>query len=135
MEITVKSKYLHISPSKARPVLHGFRGLSADKALTIAMFTNRKAAGFLTDLIKSGIAVAKENYLEPDQVTIKEILCDGGPRLKRIIPWSKGQARRITKRMSHLALTLESFETPKASKKEAKKPAIEEVKEEQADKE
>lgn len=113
MEFKVKSLYLKISPRKMRPVLHGLCNMTAEEAKNTLSFTNRKAAGFLFDLVKSGIAVAKENYFEADQVTVKSIHCDEGPRLKRIQPWSKGQARRITKRMCHVTLVLEAPEKTK----------------------
>lgn len=120
MEITVKNRNLKLSPRKVRPVLYGYRGMTAEAAKIKAKFTNKKAAGFVYDLIKSGIAAAKENYLEADQVTIKAIFCGEGPRLKRIQPWSKGQARRITKRMAHITLVLESAIIPEAPKVEVK---------------
>lgn len=113
MEFKVKSLYLKISPRKLRPVLHGLRNMTALEAKTTLAFTNRKAAGFLHDLVKSGIAVAKENYFEADQVTVKSIFCDEGPSLKRMRPWSKGQSRRITKRMCHVTLVLEAPEKVK----------------------
>lgn len=115
MEITVKNRYIKISPRKVRPVLHGLRGKSLKAAKISLQFMNRKAAGLICDLVKSGIAAAKENYLEPDKTTIKSIFCNEAPRLKRIQPWSKGQARRITKRMSHIVMTLESLEETKAT--------------------
>ena len=117
MEIKVHNLYVKTSPRKMRPVLHGLRGQTALAAKTNLEFVNKKGAGFLYDLVKSGIAAAKENYLEADKVLIKEIFCNEGPRLKRIIPWSKGQARRIVKKMSHLTLVLESIEEAKPEKK------------------
>lgn len=111
MEITVKNKYVRISSRKVRPVLHGLRGMSGEEALVATKFLNKKAAYFIHSLIKSGVAAAKENYLEPNQVFIKQIACNEGPSLKRFIPWSKGVARKIQKRMSHFELTLESAET------------------------
>lgn len=110
MEFKVKSLYLKISPRKLRPVLHGLRDMTALEAKNTLAFTNKKAAGFLYDLVGSGIAVAKENYFEADQVRVKSIACNEGPRLKRMQPWSKGQARRITKRMCHVTLVLETQE-------------------------
>jgi len=94
--------------------------MTADQAKINLQFVNKKSAPLLHNLVKSGIAAAKENYFEPNQVVIKSIYCNEGPRLKRIIPWSKGQARRITKRLSHIVLTLESVEEP-LKKTEAKK--------------
>jgi large subunit ribosomal protein L22 len=129
MEFKVKSLYLKISPRKMRPVLHGLRSMTALEARNTLAFTNKKAAGFLHSLVNSGIAVAKENYFEADQVRVKSITCDEGPRLKRIEPWSKGQARRITKRMCHVTLVLET-EGEKVSAKVADKE-IKESKEEE----
>jgi ribosomal protein L22 len=51
-------------------------------------------------------------------VFIKAVFCGEGAKLKRIQPWSKGQARRITKRLSHLTLVLESKEDAKETVKE-----------------
>jgi len=93
------------------------RGQSAEKTRDNLKFTNRKAAKFLYELVKSGIAAAKENHIEADQLIIKEVYCNEAPRMKRAIAWSKGQSRRITKRTSHITLTLESVN-------ESKKPEV-----------
>lgn len=121
MEFKVQSTYIKISPRKMRPVLHGLRNMTAEEAKNTVAFTNKKAAGFLYQLIKSGIAVAKENYFESNEVTVKSIFCNEGPRLKRIEEWSKGQARRITKRMSHVTLILEAPDKVAKSDKKSDK--------------
>ena len=121
MQITVKNLYKRISPRKVRPVLHNFRNMNIKEAKIAASFVDKKAAGFLLDLIKAGIAAAKENYLETDKTIIKSIACNEGPRLKRFIPWSKGQSRRITKKMAHIVLTLEAPDAVKPTKKAAEK--------------
>ncbi|HOX40885.1 MAG TPA: uL22 family ribosomal protein [bacterium] len=122
MDITVKNLYIKGSPRKIRPVLHGLRGMSASNALINLKFTRKLAASYILDLVKSGIAAAKEQYLEPDKIFIESIACNEGPRLKRIQPWSKGQSRRITKRRSHLVLVLsdKKQEDVKADIKEEK---------------
>ncbi|PIS07535.1 50S ribosomal protein L22 [Candidatus Berkelbacteria bacterium CG10_big_fil_rev_8_21_14_0_10_43_13] len=112
MEITVHNRNIRISPRKVRPVLHNMRGQSAEKVRDSLKFTNRKAAGFLHDLVKSGIAAGKENHIDAEQLMIKAVYCNEAPRLKRAIAWSKGQSRRITKRASHITLILESAEAP-----------------------
>jgi len=113
MEITVKNRNIKISPRKMRPVLFGLRGMTAAEALVTTKFINKKGAYFIHNLIKSAIAAAKENYLESDKVFVKAIACNEGPRIRRFIPWSKGQARRITKKLAHLVLTIESAEKDK----------------------
>jgi|GEM_PF-725843 len=119
MQITVKNLYKRISPRKVRPVLHNFRNMNIEEAKIAASFVDKKAAGFILDLIKAGIAAAKENYLETDKTIIKSIACNEGPRLKRFIPWSKGQSRRITKKMAHIVLVLEAPDAVKPVKKAA----------------
>ena len=131
MEITVHNRNVRISPRKARPVLYGLRGQNAQTAQTKLAFVNRKAAPYIRNLIKSGLSIAKENYLEVEQVTIKEIFCNQAPSLKRAMAWSKGQSRRITKRATHFTLVLESavdapekkVKKPETVDKEAEKPA------------
>lgn len=134
MEFTVTSKYLKVSPRKVRPVILTYRGVNAETALHSAMFTNKKGARFLTDLIKSGLAAAKESYIEPADLIIKSVACNEGPRLKRIVPWSKGQARRIVKSMCHITLTLESTKEVKEPKKDKASKENINVDKEKADK-
>ena len=131
MEITVKNKFIGISPRKMRPILHGLSSQTLSDALISLKFVNRKGAYFAHSLVKSAIAAAKENYLEADKVVISRFVCEEGPRLKRIMPWSKGQARRITKRMAHLVLTVEGVEDKKVEiepVKKSEKTKSEEVK-------
>lgn len=106
MDITVKNKFVRISPRKARPVLYGLRGKLATDALTQMRFTNKKAAAYLVELIKSALAAAKESDLAESTVFVKSIACNEGPRLKRRRFESKGRAAPIKKRMSHLMLTV-----------------------------
>ena len=106
MDITVKNLFSKISPRKARPILHGLRGMTATAAKNDLSFTDKKGARILVELVKSGIAAAKENYLEADKVFVKSICCNEGPRLKRHMPKSKGRTYLMQKRMSHFTLVL-----------------------------
>jgi len=106
MDITVKNLFSKISPRKARPILHGLRGMTATAAKNALFFTDKKGARILVELVKSGIAAAKENYLEADKIFVKSICCNEGPRLKRHMPKSKGRTYLKQKRMSHFTLVL-----------------------------
>lgn len=122
MDITVKNLYVKVSPRKARPVLFGLRGEKAEAARDKMLFTHKKSASFLYELLKSGIAAAKENDIESSNLYVKSVCCNEGPRLKRRRFWSKGQSRRITKRMSHLVLTLTDEPAIKSKIKNDKGP-------------
>ena len=130
MDITVKNLFAKISPRKARLVLHGLRGLSAAAARDILLFTNKKGARICVELVKSGIAAAKENYLEADKVFVKSISCGEGPRLKRHMPKSKGRTYLKQKRMSHFILTLSDEIPAEKTEKEIKVQAKNSKKEE-----
>lgn len=106
MDIKVKSLFLKSSPRKVRPVLYGLRGMTLQAALVELKFTNKKGATLMFDLIKSGLAAAKENDLDVDKVYIKSVNCTEGPRLKRRLIGSRGRAKPILKRMCHLNLTV-----------------------------
>ena len=127
MDIKVKSLYLKTSPRKVRPVLHGLRGQNAEKAMTSLLFTNRKGAGFMADLLKSGMAAAKENDLDFDKLYVKAVSCNEGPTLKRRLIGSRGRSDAIHKRMCHLNLVLSDIaEAP--TKNEIKKNELKEKK-------
>lgn len=106
MEIKVKSLYLKSSPQKVRECLHGLRGQNPEKAITKLIFTNRKGADYTREVIKSAIAIAKENDLDLNTLFIKSISCNEGPRLKRRQIGSRGRSDAIKKRMCHINLVL-----------------------------
>lgn len=126
MDIKVKSLFLKSSPRKVRPVLHGLRGMALEAALVELKFTNKKGARFIFDLVKAGLAVAKENDLDVDKVYVKSINCTEGPRIKRRLIGSRGRSKPILKRMCHLNLTVS--DTVEAQKKADKKEIKEEIK-------
>ena len=106
MEITVKSKYLKISPRKLRLAVNLVRGKNLEKARDILFLSNSKSTRMLKCLVDSSIASAKESGLEINKFSIKSIICSDGPRLKRGKPASKGSMMAIKKRQSHMRLTI-----------------------------
>jgi large subunit ribosomal protein L22 len=122
MDIKVKSKFIKVSPQKVRPTLYGLRGENAEKALVSLYFLNKKGARLIHALLKSAIAAAKENDLDTSKTTIKEITCNEGPRLKRRLIGSRGRAKPILKRMSHLTITItDNIDVKDVKKTEIKK--------------
>jgi len=122
MDIKVKSSYLRVSPRKVRPVLYGLRGKIAQDAYVALNFTNKKGARLIAALLKSAIAIGKENDLEIDKLYVKSISCSEGPRLKRRQIKARGRSDAITKRMSHLNLVVSDIaEVVKEDKKAVKK--------------
>ena len=121
MDIKVTTKYLRISPRKVRPVLFGLRGKNALEAQTQMKFTNKKGADNIFAVLNTGIAIAKENDFDTNNLIVKSITCNEGPRLKRRHIGSRGRLFPIMKRTSHLNLVLETVEASEPEAKEINK--------------
>jgi len=107
MEVRSVSRFLRISPHKARLVADLVRGKAVDDALTILKFTPKKSARMVNKTLRSAVASAKDtNLLDVDNLFVKTILVDEGPRLKRWRPRAMGRATRIIKRTSNITLVL-----------------------------
>jgi len=107
MEIRAVSKYLRISPSKARPVVDLARNKPVDQALTLLQFTPQKGARLVSKTLRSAVANADQSEeMDMESLFIKSIYVDEGPRLKRWQPRSMGRANRIIKRTRHITVVL-----------------------------
>lgn len=102
------SKYVRMSPRKARLVADLVRGKQVEDALAVLKFTPKKAAGELSKAIKSAVANAEENanFRDVNKLRISEIKIDGGPTWKRFLPRAYGRATVIRKRTSHITVVL-----------------------------
>ena len=120
MEISVKSKYLRVSPRKLRPVVNLVRGKNAILSSQKLKFVPNKGAKMVAGLINSALSVVKSSEINPESFIISSIACSDGPRLKRGTPTSKGSMMPITKRQSHLRLTISDVVAPKKAPKEEK---------------
>lgn len=115
MEVKVKSRYLHISPRKLRPVINFVRGKNALQAKSQLKFQPNKGAAIVANLLDNALSVVKSSEVAPESFAISAIACSDGPRLKRGQPVSKGRMTPIVKRQSHLTLTLSSGPESKKS--------------------
>lgn len=107
MEIKSYSKYMRISPKKAREVARILPGRKASDAVALLKYIPRKAARMFDKTLKSAMANAENNLnLSADDLYIREAIVDEGPALKRFRPCARGSAHPYKKRMSHLLVTL-----------------------------
>mgnify|MGYP003705840605 FL=1 len=111
MEIKSHSKYMRISPKKAREVARVLPGRKASDAVSLLKYIPRKAARMFDKTLKSAMANAENNLnLSADDLFISEAIVDEGPALKRFRPCARGSAHPYKKRMSHLRITLSDEE-------------------------
>ena len=107
MSTSAKLKYARISVQKMRLVADLIRGLPVDRALNILQFSNKKAATLIRKALESAIANAEHNAgADVDALKVTAIYVNEGPSLKRVRARARGRADRVTKRMSHLTVTV-----------------------------
>jgi len=112
MEFTASSKYVRVSPQKARLVLDLIKGRRVEDALNTLAFTKKGIAPNIHKLLRS--AVENANYansekgadVEIDNLFVKRAVANDGPRMKRSRPSPMGRAYRYQRRMSHIEIAL-----------------------------
>ncbi|MCE2960454.1 MAG: 50S ribosomal protein L22 [Akkermansiaceae bacterium] len=123
MEVTSTTKFVRLSPKKARDVAREIQGLPVSNALDILTFTPKKAAQLIAKTLKTAIADAENNFsLDTSTLVIKQAVIGAGPTLRRFMPRAKGSAGAILKRSSHISITLVGA-APEKKKRAPKKAA------------
>ncbi|BDE96829.1 MULTISPECIES: 50S ribosomal protein L22 [Raoultibacter] len=111
MEAKAVSRFVRVSPRKARIVIDQIRGKSVPAAREILKFTNRGIAETVEKTLNSAVANAEHNHhVRAESLVVKTAFADEGPTLKRIRPRAKGSASRIRKRTSHITIIVATRE-------------------------
>jgi len=117
MKIIACQKFIRTAPRKLRLVADSVRHMHPTKALLNLKFMHKRAALEISKVLKQAVANAVNNLnLDEKDLKIKHILVEEGPRYKRFRAASRGRARMILRRTSHVKIILEN--------KQAKKPAV-----------
>lgn len=107
MQTRATSKFVRVSPQKARLVCDQIRGLAVARALEILQFSSKKAAQPVRKTLESAIANAEHNEgADIDDLKVTEICVNEGPTLKRWRARAKGRASSIFKRTSHISVAV-----------------------------
>lgn len=107
MDISATSRFVRLSPTKARDLAQRIRGKSVATALGMVTLNERKAAYYVGKTLKSAIANAENNAkLEVDSLKVKEAVVDEAIRMKRLWAAARGSPRPVCKRMCHIRIVL-----------------------------
>jgi large subunit ribosomal protein L22 len=112
MESRAISRFVRISPFKARLVADLVRGKPVEDAYTILQFTGKRSTVPIMKTIKSAVsnAIAQKGSfdIKPEDMYVAEIRIDEGPMLKRYRPMAMGRAGMIRRRTSHISVVVRS---------------------------
>ena len=107
MEVQALTKYVRVSPKKAREVIREIQGRRAAEAAQLLKFIPRKSARLVAKTLHSAIANAENNNnLSGDDLIIKKAVIEEGPSLKRFRAGARGSAKPFVKRTSHIRIIL-----------------------------
>ena len=108
---TAKHRFAPIAPRKVRLVTDLIRGRTAQDALDLLKFTNKRAAVFVDKVLRSAIANADEQEADVESLYVCEARVDeGGIRAntKRWRPKDRGRAVPFTRLASHIHVTVDT---------------------------
>ena len=107
MEVQALTKYVRVSPKKAREVIREIQGRRAAEAAQLLKFIPRKSARLVAKTLHSAIANAENNNnLSGDDLIIKKAVIEEGPSLKRFRAGARGSDKPFVKRTSHIRIIL-----------------------------
>ncbi|MCH9634657.1 MAG: 50S ribosomal protein L22 [Chlamydiae bacterium] len=102
------SKYIRISPLKARLAANLIRGKKVTDAKAQLEFSGLKAGRQLKKTLDSAVANMELQFeVKREQMVVSEVRVDEGPRMKRAKARNKGGRSPILKRMSHFTVVVE----------------------------
>jgi large subunit ribosomal protein L22 len=107
MNVHATARFVLISPQKVRRVIDLVRGMDVNSALNVLQFTQSKAAGSVSKVLRSAIANAEENYgLSRDDLYVHSITADKGPTRRWRRFGARGRFKPILRRSSHISVVL-----------------------------
>ena len=106
-DVRAVSKWVRMSPRKARLVAEHIRGRSVPEARTVLAFTQRAAAREIEKVLRSAVANAEANHgLVGDNLVVAAAYVDEGPVMKRWRARARGRVARIKKPTCHITVKL-----------------------------
>lgn len=103
------TKYVRVSPQKARLAAALIRGRSVEEAYLQLMYSNLKSGRLLKKTLDSAVANAETQLdVQRRDLKVAEVRIDDGPTLKRAKSKSKGGRVPILKRTSHFSVVVEA---------------------------
>lgn len=121
VESIARVKHIRVTPQKARRVVALIKGKQAQEALAILKFAPQGASEPIYKLVAAAVANARVKadkdgeFLDEQDLYVKNAYVDEGTTLKRFQPRAQGRAFQIKKRTSHITIELATPEVDDAA--------------------
>ena len=116
MEARAISRFVRQSPRKMRLVVDLIRGKQVADAFATLRFTKKKAAEQIDKTLRSAVANARQKaeaaneFVDVDDLYVKEAYINEGPRMKRWRGAAMGRAAPIQHPTSHVVIVVDRKE-------------------------
>lgn len=111
METRAVTRFVRVSPFKARLVVDQVRGKGVEEALNILKFVSKRSAALVAKTLRAAVANAEGTQsVNVDRLYVKRIKVDEGGMWKRFMPRARGRATRVRKRLSHITVVVDERE-------------------------
>ncbi|MBX6363541.1 MAG: 50S ribosomal protein L22 [Gemmatimonadetes bacterium] len=113
MRARAESKHIRQSPRKMRLVADLVRGRGVNEAYALLRFSKKRAAEQVEKTLRSAVANARAKaeaegeFVDVDELYVKEAYVNGGPRLKRWRAAAMGRAAPIRRPTSHVVIVVD----------------------------
>lgn len=105
------TRYVRISPRKARYAAGLIRGLSVEQATLQLLASKLRGGRLLKKTLDSAVANAEtQQDAKRERLRVEEVRVDPGPILRRAKPRSKGSSVPVNKRTSHFTIVVSQQE-------------------------
>lgn len=102
-----KTKFVRISPRKARLAADLIRGKKVEEASLQLMFCKLRGGRLLQKTLATAVANAETQLnVQRRDLIVKEVRVDAGPTMKRAKPKNRGGSHPIMKRTSHFTVVV-----------------------------
>jgi large subunit ribosomal protein L22 len=110
MQFVAKTKYVHSSPYKLRPLVNALKGKNVVYALNVLKMASFRRAIPVRKMIASAVANAKYlQNIDPEMLVIETLRVDQGPMHRYYKPGAMGRSTIQRKRLSHMYVVLKSI--------------------------
>ena len=107
MDVQAVTKYVRLSPTKARDFARAIQGLPVPSAVKMTALSERKAAALIGKTLKSAVANAENNAgLSAEDLIVKKAVIEEGPRMRRFRAGARGMYKPYRKKMSHIRIVI-----------------------------
>ena len=110
MQIQTIQRNIHTTPRKLRLVADMIRKMTPAQAILTLKFTNKAAAVDLSKAIKTVVANAVQQNLDPTTLAFQRLEINEGPTAKRFRAGTRGRIKRYQKRTSEIKIVVSEKE-------------------------